>query len=330
MKKTIYIFSNGELKRKQNTIFFTDGKVKKFIPVEGTNEIMIFGEVSFNMKVLDFLAKNEIVLNLFNYYGYYFGSFYPRKHLNSGIVILRQAEKYLDEAQRLKLASSFVRGGLANIKIVLTYYINRGKPLEEIRERIDSFYEKAGKASSVEQLMGLEGNAREAYYKGFDLILDNPDFIFEKRSRRPPQNRLNALISFINSMVYVTSLKQIYHTHLDPRIGFLHSPNMRSFSLNLDLAEIFKPIISDRMIFMLINKNIITADDFSKRLGGILLTENGRKKVVAEYDNRLKATIKHKQLSRNVSYERLIRLECYKLEKDIIEGIEYEPFLARW
>lgn len=89
--------------------------------------------------------------------------------------------------------------------------------------------------------MAVEGNAREIYYSAFDIIVDNEDFAFAKRTRRPPQNRLNALISFGNSLLYVTVLGEIYRTHLDPRIGFLHATNFRRFSLNLDVAEIFKP-----------------------------------------------------------------------------------------
>ncbi len=330
MKSTVYVFSSGEFKRKQNTLFFTDGTTKKYIPVEGTNEIMLFGEVNFNKAILDFLAQNEIVLHLFNYYGYYFGSFFPRKHLNSGIVIVRQVEKYIDIKERLRLAALFVEGGLKNIKIILTYYNNRGKGLEKYIQQNQNSTEKLPEAKTIEQLMAIEGNARENYYKAFDTILDNADFMFEKRSRRPPLNSLNALISFCNSLVYVTTLKQIYHTQLDPRIGYLHTPNLRSFSLHLDIAEIFKPVIADRLIFSMINKGIIQKKDFEKKLQGILLNETGRKKVISEYDAKLKATIKHKKLKRNVSYERLIRLECHKLLKDILGEEDYEPFTARW
>lgn len=330
MKKAVYIFSNGELKRKQNTIFFTDGSVDKFIPIEDTSEIMLFGEVDFNKKVLDFLAHNQIILHLFNHYGYYFGSFYPREHLNSGMIILKQAEKYLNSTERLKIASAFVEGAVANIMVVISYYINRGKDLQSEKDKILALKEKIKTAVDTEQLMGFEGNARDTYYSAFDKILDNPDFKFEKRSRRPPHNSLNALISFCNSLIYVTALKQIYNTHLDPRIGYLHMPNMRSFSLNLDIAEIYKPIIADRMIFSLINKQMITKADFEEKLGGILLNESGRKKVIEEYDKRLQTTIQHQRLKRNVSYERLIRLECYKLEKHILGEEEYSPYLAKW
>src|SRR5690606_32259146 len=103
--------------------------------------------------------------------------------------------------------------------------------------------------NSVEELMAVEGHAREAYYSTFDYIIGDDDFRFEKRSQRPPLNRLNALISFGNSLCYTIALSEIYKTYLDPRIGYLHATNFRRFSLNLDLAEIFKPIFVDHLIF---------------------------------------------------------------------------------
>jgi CRISPR-associated protein Cas1 len=178
--------------------------------------------------------------------------------------------------------------------------------------------------------MALEGNIRNYYYKAFDEILDDPDFVFKERSRRPPKNHLNCLISFGNSILYTYILSEIYRTHLDPRIGFLHATNFRRFSLNLDVAEIFKPIIIDRLIFTLIGKRMLTKADFEKDMEGVLLKEKGKKKFVEEMDKRLKATIKRRSTGRNVSYRRLLRLELYKLEKHLIGESVYEPFIAQW
>ena len=330
MKKTIYIFSDGELKRKQNTIYFEGEKGRKYVPVENTGEILIFGEVSINKRILEFFTQQEIILHFFNHYGYYVGSFYPREHLNSGYMILRQAEHYLDKEKRLPLARLFVWGAMENIKKVLSYYINRGVALEEIRANIEKLQNSIGDTKSVEEAMALEGNARDYYYRAFDKILSNSDFIFEERTRRPPRNRLNALISFGNSLLYVVALSEIYKTHLDPRIGFLHTTNFRRFSLNLDIAEIFKPIIVDRLIFTLVNKKMVKKTYFEKHLNGLVLNEKGRILFVEEIDKRLKATIRHPKLGRNVSYRQLIRLELYKLEKHLMDEACYQPFIARW
>lgn len=331
MKGKIFVFTNGELKRKQNTIYFEgEGGIKKFIPIENTNEIHIFGEVSFNKEILEFLSQNEIILHFYNYYGYYVGSFYPREHYNSGFMILKQAEFYLDNTKRLNLAKKFVLGATANIEKVLNYYNSRGISLDDIILKIKSLSNSLKNFNQIEPLMAIEGNIREVYYNSFDRIVNDENFSMDERSKRPPKNRMNALISFGNSLLYTTVLSEIYKTHLDPRIGYLHSTNFRRFTLNLDVAEVFKPIIVDRVIFYLLNKQMIKPSDFDQRLGGLYLKEGGRKTFIEKFEERLNTTIKHRKIGKEVSYRRLIRLELYKLEKHLINEEEYEPFISEW
>jgi CRISPR-associated protein Cas1 len=330
MKKPLYIFSSGELKRKDNTIFFESEQGKKYIPVENTNEIFIFGEVDINKRFLEFLTQAKIILHFFNRYNYYVGSFYPREHLNSGYMILRQAENYLDYEKRLLIAKKFVLGAVGNILQVIGYYRRRGKKLENIEASIKALAEKIPAGSTIEELMALEGNVRDYYYRTFDSILNDSDFVFQQRSKRPPKNNLNTLISFGNSLLYVIILSEIFQTHLDPRIGFLHATNFRRFSLNLDVAEIFKPIIVDRLIFKLVGKRMLTKNDFESGTDSLMMKEKARHLFVTELDNKLKSTISYHSLGRNVSYRRLIRLELYKLEKHLMDEKEYEPFLAKW
>lgn len=330
MRKTLYIFSNGELARKDNTLCFESEEAKKFIPVEDTGEIMIFGEVTVNKKLLDFLSQKEIVLHFFNYYGYYMGSFYPREHLNSGYMVLKQSEHYLDDEKRLTIAKGIVYGAARNIRQVLKYYQSRDKNVTEVLQSVERLLEVINDCPDTTTLMAIEGNIRDHYYKAFDNITGNPDFIFQVRSRRPPKNYLNTLISFGNSLLYTICLSEIYKTHLDPRIGYLHATNFRRFTLNLDLAEIFKPIIIDRIIFTLIGKKMITKRDFDRDTEGIMLKEKARKCFIEELDNKLKTTINHREIGRHVSYRRLIRLELYKIEKHLIGEKEYSAFVARW
>lgn len=192
MKKPIYIFSSGELKRKDNTIYFEneDGE-KKYIPVENTSQIYVFGEVDINKRFLELLTKTEIVLHFFNRYDYYAGTYYPREHQNSGYMILKQAEHYLDGNKRQTIAKEFVRGALRNIQQVIKYYRNRGKNLGDIEEGIKTLVEKIPACTCIEELMAIEGNTRDLYYESFDYILEKPEFSFEKRTKRPPRNYLN-------------------------------------------------------------------------------------------------------------------------------------------
>lgn len=330
MKKTLYIFSSGELARKDNTLYFEKGNARRFIPVEDTGEIMIFGEVDVNKRLLEFLAQKEIILHFFNYYGYYIGSFYPREHLNSGYMVLRQAEHYLDECKRLRIAKEFVRGGATNIRQVIRYYQGREKEVTTVLEAVERLITLIDTCPDNAALMAIEGNIRDHYYGAFDQILDNPDFVFQVRSRRPPKNFLNTLISFGNSLIYTICLSEIYKTHLDPRIGYLHATNFRRFSLNLDVAEIFKPILIDRLILGLIGKNMISKNDFERDTEGVMMKDAARKRFVEQLDERLNTVIKHRDIGRPVSYRRLIRLELYKLEKHLMGEKEYEPFVTRW
>ena len=330
MKRNYYIFSNAELKRKQNTLYvYTNGNSKP-IPIEGIDSLYCFGETTWNSKLINFLSKNEVVLHFFNYYDYYTGSFYPREHLNSGALLVEQAKHYFHGKKRVLLARAFVSASLQNISKTLMYYNNRGRDLQETIDQISSLLTGIPDTSDVPTLMSIEGRSRDAYYQTWNDIITADGFFFEKRVRRPPDNKINTMISFCNSLVYTTVLSQIYQTQLNPTISYLHEPGERRFSLSLDLSEIFKPLLADRMIFKLINNGEIQEKHFDKDTNQCLLNESGRKIVLREYDQRLQTTIKHRGLGRNVSYQRLIKLECYKLIKHLLGDEKYAGFVIWW
>ncbi len=331
MEETIYIFTSGTLKRKDNTLLFeTEDKTKKYIPVENVKEIFAFGEIDINKRLLGFLSEKEITLSYFNYYGYYMGTFYPREHYNSGYMILRQAEFYMDIEKRMIIARQFVTGAVKNTLKIMKYYDRRGKDLKKEIDIVEELMSNIDNQESVATLMATEGQIKQAYYRTLNSIIDSDDFSFTRRSKRPPKDYLNALISFANSMIYVYALNEIYRTHLDPRIGFLHTSNFRRFSLNLDIAEIFKPVIGDRTIFSVINKKKITKRDFDNDLKGILLNDSGKRKFLESIEERLKQTIEHSKIGKKVSYRRFVRLELYKLEKHLMGEELYEPFVMDW
>lgn len=328
MKKNIFIFTNGELKRMKNTLCFIGGGRKRFIPISNVSALYVFGESSFNKKFLEFLSSNEVTLHIFNYYGYYVGSFYPRTHHNSGYMALKQCEHYLDKTKRLFLARKFVEGALLNMIKNLTYYENRGVKLFTYINYLKNQLHRLIETQSIEELMAVEGKTKEEYYHAFNDILKSEYFKFDKREKRPPKSPLNTLLSFGNSLLYVTILGEIYKTHLDPRIGFLHASNFRKFSLNLDLAEVFKPLMVDRTIFSLVNKKTIDESSFEKELGGIYLNEKGRRLFVEKFEEKLNQVISFQ--GRKSSYQRLIRLELYKIEKHLMGEKEYNPFVSQW
>ena len=300
------------------------------MPVETTSEIHVFGEVDLNTRLLNFLSQNHLPLHVYNYYGYWSGSYMPREQYVSGHLTLRQAEYYLDHEKRMILARLFVKGALANMEKVVKYYDRRGTDLSKTVETFALKSSLVDEQATPEELMALEGGSHKQYYQSWDLILKSNDFRFGQRTRRPPMNRVNALVSFGNSLMYVTALSEIHRTHLDPRIGFLHTTNQRSYTLNLDMAEVFKPVIVDRVIFTLLNRSALQAKDFRSGTEGVFLTEKGRKTFLGAYETRLKETIRHPKLGRSVSYRRLLRLDLYKLEKHLLGDEAYEPYVSRW
>jgi CRISPR-associated endonuclease Cas1 len=330
VKESLYIFRDGQLRRKDNTLLFETPDGKRYVPVEHVREIFLFGEVDMTKKVLEYCSQKEIPVHLYSHHGYYMGTFYPREHHVSGFVLLKQAEHYLDPARRLILARRFVEGAIDNMLNVLRYYKGRGKAVGAVQEAVEAHRQDVESADSIEALMAAEGHARQAYYQAFDAIVEDEAFRFEVRTRRPPKNRLNALISFGNSLLYNAVLREIYHTQLDPRIGFLHTANFRRFSLNLDVAEVFKPLLVDRVIFRLLGRRQIQADDFVRELGGLVMSERARRTFVEEFEKGMKTTFQHRRLKRKVSYRQLIRLELYKIQKHLMGDEPYTPFVSRW
>ena len=177
--------------------------------------------------------------------------------------------------------------------------------------------------------MGIEGNIRSVYYRSWENIV-NQEIDFEKRVKRPPDNMINSLMSYLNSLMYATCLSEIYVSQLNPTISYLHSASERRFSLSLDIAEVFKPLLVDRLIFSLLNKKMITENDFVKESNYCYIKKTAQQKIVGEFDKRLKETIYHRNLKRNVSFRRLIRLECYKVIKHLMNDKKYEGFKIWW
>jgi len=328
--ESIYVFSSGNLKRKDNTIVLETDDGKKHIPVENVSEIRIFGEINLNKRLLEFLTKKGILIHFYNHEGYYVGTYYPRNSNWTGITFIKQVEHYLDERKRITIAKKIVEGSIKNMIAILKYYQARERNLEDKIELLNKQKENLTKFDTISQIMGIEGNARELYYSSFNEIINQEDFHFHKREKRPPTNYINTMISFGNSLLYTTVLSEIFKTHLDPRVGYLHESNQRRFSLNLDISEIFKPIIVDRVIFKLINRNQIDKKHFSTIVGGIKLNETGKKIFVKEFENTLKTTTYHQRLKRKVSYRTLLRLEAYKLEKHILGMSEYIPYKHKY
>lgn len=334
MKKTYYLFNPGRLSRKDNTLKLTPVDEQgvegtpKFIPVESVSDLYIFGSLDSNSALFNFLGKESVSVHFFDYYENYTGSFLPKDYLLAGKMVVQQVMHYQDPALRLVIARKLVEGAAFNMLKNLRYYERRERDLEIQIETIQQYSTAIAIAQTVEELMGIEGNIRQTYYNAFEIIVR--DFAMEGRSKRPPANEVNTLISYGNMMCYSVCLSQLYHTQLNPTISFLHEPGTRRYSLALDLAEIFKPILVDRTIFRVLNKREIQSSDFEVELHRCVLKERGKKAFVRAWEERLTETIRHRVLKKHVSYRHLVKLECYKLSKHILGMEEYRPFKIWW
>lgn len=334
MKKTYYLFNPGRMSRKDNTLKFTpvdeNGRegTPKFIPVEGVSDLYCFGSLDANSALYNFLGKQCISVHFFDYYEHYTGSFQPKEYLLAGKMQIQQTTHFLNKKKRLLIAQKFVEGAAFNITKNLRYYLNRERDVSFHLDKINELSEQIAPSTEVPELMGVEGNIRQTYYDAFNVILK--DHAMEGRSKQPPLNEVNALISFGNMMCYTLCLDQIYHTQLNPTISFLHEPGYRRYSLALDLAEIFKPILVDRTIFRVLNKKEVQSKDFDFHVNKVVLKEAGKKAFIKAFEERLNETIKHRTLNRHVSYKHLVKLECYKLTKHLLEMEEYKPFKVWW
>lgn len=352
MPRDLYLFSNGRLRRRDNTLWFykaaeaeattgdggsSRGRHKTVIPIETVDALHCFGEVDLNSKVIVFLARHRVPVHVYDYHGHYAATLYPREYLLSGRLTVAQVRHYLSPKRRLRIARAFVEAALFNIRRNLLYFRKRVPDAADIEAALAVVEREADRVpieTSIPELMAAEGRARDAYYGAWPAILGveaAARFPFEGRTRRPPSNALNAAISFGNALCYAACVKALYRTALNPTISYLHEPGDRRYSLALDLAEVFKPVLVDRLLFRLIKTGQLQPRHFEPYLGGVYLTERGRRTYVEAWDERLQRTVRHRRLGRHVSYERLIRLDAYRLVRHLTDPEEpFQAFQAWW
>ena len=216
----------------------------------------------------------------------------------------------------------------SNIYEVLYHYYKHNK--REVKQTVDwikkEFNPSVEKADGIKQLLALEGDIWMRFYNDFQYFLP-ADFIMNKRVKRPPDNPINALVSFGNTLLYTKTISAIFRTHLDQRISYLHEPSEGRFSLSLDISEAFKPVIVYRTIFDLVNNRKLQVEKhFDRKVNYCILNEEGRKIFIEAFEGRLESVFQHPKLKRKVSYRTALKLDCYKLIKYIVEDKEFVPF----
>ena len=324
--ETRYVFSTGDLTQKDFSIQLKNEKGNTYLPIKDVKELYCFNDMTITTKLFSALSKANITLHIFDYNGNYAGTYFPKRYLLSGKLVVKQALKY--DSDRISPARNIVRGIGKNLYTVMYHYYRHGK--NELKEYLDWLRNDEDRlidvCCDINQLMMIEGEMWARFYSSFKYILPE-DFIMNKRVRRPPDNPINALISFGNTILYTKTISQLYHTHLNQEISFLHSPSEGRFSLSLDISEVFKPIIVFRTIFDCVNNRKITVSKhFESKYNYCMLNEEGRKVFISEFEKRLNSVFDHPRLKRKISYKQAIKIDGYKLIKWIMEDKEFVPF----
>lgn len=280
----VNIVRDGILTRKDMTLAFESGDISTVLPIESIDQINIYGSVTMGPQMLQTAFKSGLRIAYFDRYGEKIGTFTPESPLKNVAVGLNQLEIYKDtDGLRLAYAKDFLLSQLHNLLLNLRYHRKqyRNEKCDDAVKRIEAIRGRVKNASKSDELLLMEAQARTVYYACLPELIHSKDFPFQKRTRRPPKDRVNALISFGNTFLYNYIAVEIDKTPLDIRIAFLHATTKRARSLNLDLADVYKPLIVDRTILKLVNKRQILPCHFVKEdNGAVSLTSSGKRILI--------------------------------------------------
>lgn len=302
-----------------------------YISAETSDAINIYSNVEIDLNFLEMLYDRQLNLNIFNQYGKYIGSFYSANQKNRMRCLIEQVDVYRDLRKRLNYAKKIDMAAIHNLRCNLRYHMkhNPSDALQDAITELSNGICKINRADCIEDILMAEARCRQKYYSCFNKMITNDAFCFTVRSRRPPKDEINAMISFGNVYLYQKIAQIIRRTSLDIRVSFVHSAMQRYENLNLDIADIFKPIIVDRVICMLINKRMVTKEKhFQKEVqGAIFLNREGKEILLQELEHKMNQVMTVNGV--RYTYERLIYQEIKNLESSILKKQKYKPFKYR-
>ena len=322
-----------------NTVHLEIEKTSRLrVPLHHLGAVVCFGHVSVSLPLMHRLADEGISLVLLDNHGRFKARL---EGAVSGNVLLRQAQHRLatDPAFSLGVARNCVAGKVRNSRQVLLRGAREAKAPEDEAALSRAAADLAATlralpaASDAATLRGLEGEAARQYFSALNSLIRasaRAHFRMDGRSRRPPRDRINALLSFVYSMLMNDCRSAVEAAGLDPQIGFLHVVRPGRAALALDLMEEFRPF-ADRLVISLINRGQIGADDFVEREGGAVLLEgDARKAVVVAYQERKQESLSHPLLSEPVSMGLLLHIQARLLARTVRgDTAEYLPYLVR-
>jgi len=303
------------------------------VPAVDIDQLVLVGAVQISTQAVRWLLSMNVEVIYLTRYGRFQGQFVPEVSKNSALR-LAQFQAHQSTRRCLTFAKAFVQGKIANMRTIL---LRRNRELNDsaikhTAERLAQFMRASAKADGTQSLLGIEGQATREYFAMFSRLLAGSDMLFEftKRTRRPPRDPTNALLSFAYSMLTSDAVTACLMAGLDPYIGLYHREKYGRPALALDLIEEFRPIIADSVVFTLINKQMVRPGDFEQRLGGWFLKEKGRDAFFRAYSQRRRTEVTHPLFGYRLPYHRTLELQSRFLAKVLTGELpEYVPFQVR-
>lgn len=295
-----------------------------------TSQLVILGHASLSTPALHELMRREIPVSWHSYGGWFLGHTVGTGHKN---VELRTAQyrATFDERICRDLARGFVEAKVRNARTLLRRNWRDGKPPAELMRVLKEDAERAGRARSLSELLGLEGTAAARYFGVFGEVLRTDDerralaFDFRQRNRRPPADPVNALLSFAYTLLVRAWTVTLTAVGFDAYRGFYHQPRYGRPALALDLMEPFRPLLADSSVIQAINNGEVRPTDFVSAAGSVNLTGDGRKRFIAAFERRMGQEITHPLFGYRVSYRRLLELQARLLARYLLGEIDRYP-----
>jgi len=316
-------------KRSERLEVTKDGKLLLQVPAMKVEQVVVFGNIQVTTPALGYLLKEGIDLAYLSSRGVFRGRLQPPRSRN---IYLRWAhyERGRDSRFQLQVARAIVAGKIANARTLCLRFQRAGhvKEIGSALERLEDLRRKAAQAD-LAALRGIEGAAAGLYYWILRQVLRG-DLAFPRRTKRPPRDPVNVLLSLAYTLLLNSVMAAVEIVGLDPYLGFYHAEKYGRPALALDLMEEFRPTVADAFVVMLINKRVVTADDFHEEFGQVRLSYGGQRRFLREWSEKLNDEITHPYFDYSATYARCIELQVRLLAK-VIQGElpEYLPFRAR-
>jgi len=331
---SLYVTEQGSKIRKSGglvCVYKEDEEIER-IQANKLDQIVVFGNISLTTPIMIYCLKNGIDVLFLSNNGSYCGRLQGPE---SGNPVLRHDQLHAtdNESFRLGMAKSFISGKISNMHVVLLRHAMGDNVIRESADLLEGFKKKVLSAENVSKIRGFEGSASRCYFGVLGRLLkDNSDaFRITGRHRRPPTDPVNCLLSFSYTLLYYELLSSVYVSGLDPYLGFLHEKKYGRPSLALDLMEEYRPLLIDSLVISCINKKVMKESDFHKeKNNAILLTDEGRRKFLGQYEHRLITRFTYGTRKERITYRLSLSRQVAQLCR-IIRGeqSEYKPVSFR-